>query len=71
MAMGKHGAFGKVVGLFIIAILVGTVFVVGIQELENANTTGLSTSEITLLGIVGIILVVGVLWLILNYVGLV
>jgi len=67
----KGGVFGKIVGLFIVAILIGSVFVAGLTSLAQANTTALSTTQIALIGIVGLILIVGVLWLILEYVGLV
>jgi hypothetical protein len=67
----KGGVFGKIIGLFIIAILIGSIFITGLQSLATANTTGLTTAQIAMVGIVGLILVVGVLWLILEYVGLV
>lgn len=65
------GTFGKIVGLFVIAILIGSIFVVGLQSMANANTTGLTTAQLALYAILGLILVVGALWLILEYVGLV
>lgn len=71
MGGGKGGVFGKIVGLFIIAILIGSVFVTGLQQLATANMTGLSVTQVAMMAIVGLILVVGVLWLILEYVGLV
>jgi len=67
----KGGVFGKIVGLFIVAILIGSVFVAGLTSLAEANTTALSTTQVALIAIVGLILIVGVLWLILEYVGLV
>ena len=67
----KGGVFGKIVGLFIVAILIGSIFVTGLQTLATANVTGLSTTQVALIAIVGLILIVGVLWLILEYVGLV
>lgn len=65
------GQFGKIVGLFIMAILIGSVFISGIQTLENASTDGLTTTEIALISVLGLILIVGAFWLILQYVGLV
>jgi len=67
----NSGVFGKVVGLFVIAILIGSIFVTGLTTLADANTSSLSATEVALLAIVGLILIVGVLWLILEYVGLV
>jgi hypothetical protein len=65
------GPFGKIVGLFIVAILIGSLFVAGLQSLAQANTSNLSTSQVALIAVIGLILIVGVLWLILEYVGLV
>jgi ABC-type Na+ efflux pump permease subunit len=67
----EGSVFGKIVGLFIIAILIGSVFVAGLTSLATANTTALTTTQVALIAIVGLILIVGVLWLILEYVGLV
>jgi hypothetical protein len=71
MSGGKGGVFGKIVGLFIVAILIGSLFVSGLQQLAQANTSSLSASQVALIAVVGLILIVGVLWLILEYVGLV
>ena len=71
MSGGRGGVFGKIVGLFIIAILIGSVFVTGLQSLATANTSSLNATQVALLAIVGLILIVGVLWCILEYVGLV
>lgn len=67
----NSGAFGKIIGLFLIAVLIGSLFVTGLTTLADANTTSLTATEVTLIGVVGLILIVGVLWLILQYVGLV
>jgi hypothetical protein len=71
MSGGSGGVFGKIVGLFVMAILIGSVFVTGLTSLAQANTTALTATQVALLAIVGLILIVGVLWLILEYVGLV
>jgi hypothetical protein len=67
----NSNVFGKVVGLFVISILIGSIFVTGLTTLADANTSSLSATEVALLAIVGLILIVGVLWLILEYVELV
>lgn len=69
--MGGSSVFGKIVGLFVIAILIGSIFITGLTTLADANTTSLSTTEVALIAILGLILIVGALWLILEYVGLV
>lgn len=65
------GTLGKIVGLGVGAILLGTIFIEGVRLLAAANTTNLTATEITLLGVLGLILFVGAVWLVLEYAGVV
>lgn len=44
----------------VVLIIVATIGVVGLQTIANANTTGIPTEQVTLLGLVGIFFIIGV-----------
>jgi len=60
---------GEIVGLAVAAIFLGSIFVVGVQTLANANTTGLSATQLVIYGILGVIVVLAAVILVLKYVG--
>lgn len=61
---------GSIVGLAIAAIFLGTIFVVGVQTLATANTTGLSTTQLVIYGVLGLVVVLAAVILVLKYVGI-
>lgn len=60
---------GQIVGLAIAAIFLGSIFIVGLQTLTTANTTGLDATQLIIYGILGIILILAAVILVLKYVG--
>ena len=64
-----NGVLGDIVGLAIAAIFLGSIFVVGVQTLATANTTGLSATQLVIYGILGVIVVLAAVILVLKYVG--
>lgn len=63
------GVLGDIVGLAIAALFLGTIFLVGVQTLATGNTTGLSTTQLVIYGILGIIVILAAVILVLKYVG--
>lgn len=67
--MASNKVLGNIVGLAIAAIFLGSIFVVGVQTLAIANTTGLTATQLIIYGILGIIVILGAVILVLKYVG--
>jgi len=60
---------GEIVVFAIDTIFLGSIFVVGVQTLATANTTGLSAIQLVIYGILGVIVVLAAVILVLKYVG--
>lgn len=41
-------------------IIVATIGIVGLQTLNNANTTGIPAEQVTLIGMIGIFFIIGI-----------
>lgn len=67
--MASGNVLGQIVGLALAAIFLGTIFVVGVQTLATANTSGLSTTQLVIYGILGLIVILAAVILVLKYVG--
>ena len=69
--MAEQGVGGKIIGMAIGAILLGTVGMTGLQQLFLANTSGIDTTVVTLVTtVVGIVIAIGFMVLFLKQAGL-
>lgn len=41
-------------------LVVSTIGIIGLQQLNNANTTGIPSEQVTLLGMIGIFFIIGI-----------
>ena len=67
--MESKGVLGSIVGLSVAAIFLGSIFIVGVQTLATSNTSGLSTTQLVIFGVLGIIVILAAVILVLKYVG--
>ena len=69
--MAEQGVGGKIIGMAIGAILLGTVGMTGLQQLFAANTSGIDATVVTLVTtVVGIVIAIGFMVLFLKQAGL-
>jgi hypothetical protein len=65
--MAQAGLIGGIIGVAIAVIILSTVF---ISTVKNTNTTGWTTSETTLWGVLTIVAIVGLVVLVLHTFGI-
>lgn len=67
--MGGSSLLGVIAALSIGAYLLAYLFLPGIQALASGNTTGLSTAQIALVGLIIIVIIIAVVVIVLREAG--
>ena len=67
--MSKSGKIEeKIIGLLIVAILIGAVGGTAITSVQNISNSGMTATEATLVGILGVMVAIGLFVLLVRYI---
>lgn len=67
--MAEQRVLGQIVGLALAAIFLGTIFIVGVNTMTTANTSGLDATQLVIYGVLALIVLLAAVILVLKYVG--